>query len=100
VVGSRLDLHDYLWHLDAGRPTPTMPDVRREDVAVALTRLHTAPIDREPLTRELLDEVWSVASRCGFARLYDAAYVAVALRHTATLVTLDRIVGPAELVQP
>jgi predicted nucleic acid-binding protein len=61
------------------------------------------------VTVELLDEAWDIASRYGFARLYDAAYVALAKRHSATLVTLDArlrrspasrlatIVGPTEL---
>lgn len=110
-------LHHYLWHIEASRRTPTMAAMQREDVATALALLHAAPITREALTRDLLDEAWRVASRCGFARLYDAAYVAVALRHDATLVTVDRplhdspagdspagklvrIVGPADLEPP
>ena len=60
-------------------------------------------------TRELLAEAWRTANRCGFARLYDAAYVALAVRTGATLVTLDgrlragpasglvTILGPTEL---
>lgn len=105
-------LHEYLWRIEANRRLPEMGDVTHGEALAALARLHAAPITPEPLARDLLDEAWSVASRCGFARLYDAAYVAVALRHGATLVTVDRplrdgpagklvrIVGPAELAPP
>lgn len=105
-------LHEYLWRIDAGRRTPDMAALRREDVTTALARLHAAPIEREPVTQQIVDEAWAVATRCGFARLYDAAYVAVAIRRAATLVTLDaplragpaaklaRIVGPTELAGP
>jgi predicted nucleic acid-binding protein len=103
-------LHEYLWRIDAARRTPDMAGLAREDVLGAFRRLREAPIERVPLDAALLHEAWRVADRCGFARLYDAAYVALARARGATLVTLDarlhgspaaalvRIVGPLELV--
>ncbi len=82
-------LHEYLWRIDADRRTPDMAGLTREDVLAALQRLLQAPIERAALDQALLTEAWHVADRCGFARLYDAAYVALARQRSATLVTLD-----------
>ena len=102
-------LHEYLWRLEARRPTPDMPTLQRGDVLTGLDRLRRAPVERAAATEDLLDEAWRVANRCGFARLYDAAYVALAIQRGARLVTLDgrlrtgpasrlaAIVGPTEL---
>jgi predicted nucleic acid-binding protein len=102
-------LHEYQWRIDAGRSTPAMPGLVRADVLAAMTSLKLLPVRIVPTTPDLLDEAWHVADRCGLARLYDAAYVALARLEGATLVTLDaalragpaarlvRIVGPTEL---
>jgi predicted nucleic acid-binding protein len=102
-------LHEYVWRIEADRRTPDMAHLTRDDVLTAFSRLHAAPIERVPVDEDVLDEAWDVSSRCGFARLYDAAYVALAQLRRATLVTLDgrlknspasklvKIVGPADL---
>lgn len=103
-------LHEYQWRLEAGHPTPSMPELTLADAQSALAVLHHAPVRIVPTGSELLDEAWRIADRCGFARLYDAAYVALALREGATLITLDAalrrgpasrlitILGPSEIV--
>jgi predicted nucleic acid-binding protein len=87
-----------------------MAPVTRDEVLAPMQRLHVAPVRLSPVDVALLDEAWRVADRCGLVRLYDAAYVALAIRHRARLVTLDGglrngaaarlapIVGPAGLV--
>ncbi|MGH2354055.1 MAG: type II toxin-antitoxin system VapC family toxin [Chloroflexota bacterium] len=103
-------LHEYLWLIEADRRTTDMVDLEREDVLAGLNRLRQAPVQAVPVNVDVVDEAWHVADRCGFAKVYDAAYVAVARLKGATLVTLDRrlcaspaaklvpIVGPADVV--
>jgi predicted nucleic acid-binding protein len=66
-----------------------------------------APISRQA-PRRLLDEAWSVARELGWAKTYDAEYVALARLRGCRLVTLDarlrrgagraiEVIGPAEL---
>ena len=102
-------LHEYAWRIKADRRTPDMETLTTADVLVAVDRLQIAPVDRVSVDTQLLSEAWAVADACGFARLYDAAYVALARAREATLVTLDgrllgspaaeqvRIVGPGEV---
>ena len=102
-------LHEYLWRIDADRRTPDMAGLTRHDVMRALERLRNAPIAPAPVHVPLIEAAWQVADQCGFARLYDAAYVALARLRSATLVTLDArlraspagslvtIIGPADL---
>ena len=101
--------HEYLWRIDADRPTPDMSELQRGDVLAALERLATAKVRMFHVDQSFIQDAWRVADRCGFARLYDAAYVALALQTQSTLVTLDAplrrgpasrlvtILGPAEL---
>jgi predicted nucleic acid-binding protein len=102
-------LHEYQWRIEAGHETVSIPGLTREDVGAAVACLRRAPVRSLPTTAALLDEAWWVADRCGLARLYDAAYVALARLEGARLVTLDAplrrgpaarlatIVGPDEL---
>lgn len=102
-------LHEYVWRIKAGRRTPDMLTLERHDVLTAFRRLQQGPVRAIPTTSDLMAETWRVADRCGFARVYDAAYVAVARLQDAPLVTLDRrlrnspaaklatIVGPTEV---
>lgn len=101
-------LHEYLWRIKAGRRTPDMVALERQDLRTAFRRLQQGPVRAIPTTADLLAETWRVADRCGSARVYDAAYVALARLQHAPLVTLDRrlqnspaaklatIVGPTE----
>lgn len=103
-------LCEYAWRIEARRLVPGMVTTEREDVPVARRRFAAAPIRIVPTTPALIDEAWLVAERCGFARIYDAIYVALARLEGAALVTLDealrngpaarlaRIVGPTELL--
>ena len=103
-------LHEYEWRIGADLQNPNWPGLTRADVQAALVAFRRAPVRIVPTTTALLDEAWRIADRCGLARLYDAAYVALALAEGATLVTLDaalrrgpaarlvRIVGPTELI--
>jgi predicted nucleic acid-binding protein len=54
-----------------------------------LQRLASAPIHRRPHPR-LGQEAWRIADLLGWAKTYDAEYVALAQLLSATLVTLDR----------
>lgn len=78
-----------------------------ELASTALERLRTARVTRVD-DRELLTEAWGVADRLGWARTYDAEYVALARRHDCPLVTLDdrlrrgagrlvQVLGPGDL---
>jgi len=73
----------------------------------ALDRLLDAPIERRS-SRRLYEEALRIAASLGWARTYDAEYVALAKLHACRLVTLDgrlrrgaghivEIVGPTEL---
>jgi predicted nucleic acid-binding protein len=61
----------------------------REEVAVAArSRLLRAPIaQRRP--RHLLERAWEIADELGWAKLYDAHYVALASMLDMPLLTLD-----------
>jgi len=82
-------------------------EISRELAEVALTRLLSAPIaERRP--RRLLERAWEVAEQLGWAKLYDAHYVALASLMNEPLLTLDgrlrrgaagavNVLGPTEL---
>jgi predicted nucleic acid-binding protein len=78
-----------------------------ELAAAALERLRTAPVvlQRPP---ELLDEAWRLAAALGWAKTYDAEYVALARITGSRLLTIDarlklgaarvvNVIGPTEL---
>lgn len=79
-----------------------------DDVAqVALSRLLRAPIARRR-PRHLLERAWTVADQLGWAKLYDAHYVALAAILEQPLLTVDArlrrgasrvvdVLGPTEL---
>jgi predicted nucleic acid-binding protein len=78
-----------------------------EDAHAALTRLLEARIERRS-SRQLYEEAFAVARELGWAKTYDAEYVALARVLGCPLVTLDgrlrrgasklaEIVGPTEL---
>lgn len=62
--------------------------VTRDLAATALARLHDAPISpRRPA--KLFAEAWQVAEELGWAKTYDAEYVALAKLLDCRLVTVD-----------
>jgi predicted nucleic acid-binding protein len=74
---------------------------------LARGRLTTLPITPHG-SAELRDRAWSVAERLGWAKTYDAEYVALAELHGVRLLTIDgrlrrgasrliEVVGPTEL---
>jgi predicted nucleic acid-binding protein len=81
--------------------------ISNELAAEGLVRLKAAPVSaRNP--RRLLDEAWKIADRFGWAKTYDAEYVALAQLLKCRLMTLDSrlrrtasqlvtVVGPADL---
>jgi predicted nucleic acid-binding protein len=74
--------------------------VRRDDAERAHERLERAPVERHA-DDGLGREAWRVADQLGWARTYDAEYVALARLLECPLVTLDlRLVrGAARLVR-
>jgi indolepyruvate ferredoxin oxidoreductase alpha subunit len=82
-------------------------EITREDAQAARRRVEQAPV--EPISRENLgDEAWRLADDLGWAKTYDAEYVALAGLLGCRLVTLDArlrrrterlgfVVSPAEV---
>ena len=78
-----------------------------ELAASALDRLRGAPVEvRDP--ERLVDAAWQLAESLGWAKTYDAEYVALAQLLDCPLVTIDarlargagrvvRIIGPGDL---
>jgi len=82
-------------------------EVTSENAATILARLSRAPV-RARSHRRLGHEAWRIADDLGWAKTYDAEYVALASLLGCRLVTLDArlrrcadrlgfVVGPAEL---
>ncbi|HEV8421660.1 MAG TPA: type II toxin-antitoxin system VapC family toxin [Actinomycetota bacterium] len=93
----RSSLHEALWR----------GEVAEDDARSTLERLSQSPI-RERTHRRLGDEAWQIADELGWAKTYDAEYVALARLLRCRLVTLDGrllrgaarlgfVIGPAEL---
>jgi predicted nucleic acid-binding protein len=81
--------------------------VQTDLARIAVERLDDAPIQRQA-PPELLHEAWRVADELGWAKTYDAEYVALARILNLRLVTLDvrlrrsagrlvRVIGPTEI---
>jgi predicted nucleic acid-binding protein len=94
---ARSALHEAAWRRE----------VTHEKAATLLGRLGSAPV-RARSHRRLGDEAWTLADELGWARTYDAEYVALARLLGCRLVTLDArlrrgaerlgcVVGPTEL---
>jgi predicted nucleic acid-binding protein len=63
-------------------------EISQELADLALTRLLDAPVaERRP--RRLVQQAWKVADELGWAKLYDAHYVALARIMDVPLLTLD-----------
>ena len=82
-------------------------EISRELTAIALDRLATADISaRRP--KGLIQEAWRIADRLGWAKTYDAEYLALARLLKCRLLTTDAkmksagsdlvdVIGPTEL---
>jgi predicted nucleic acid-binding protein len=75
---ARSVIHELLWRRE----------VEREDALTTYRRLDSAPVERVEHP-DLHDEVWRVADEMGWAKTYDAEYVALARLLGCRLVTLD-----------
>jgi predicted nucleic acid-binding protein len=94
---ARSALHELLWR----------GEVDPGDAATTRRRLESCPVERREPAR-LGDEAWRVADELGWAKTYDAEYVALARLLDCRLVTLDArlhratnelgfVVSPSEL---
>jgi hypothetical protein len=111
-------LHEFSWRIASGWPVRQWPGLTIADFQRGFGNLKTAVqpsqgrpalVESVPFDGRLADEAWMVADRCGFAKVYDAATVALARVLGARLVTLDgrlarspaarlaTIVGPTDL---
>jgi predicted nucleic acid-binding protein len=75
---ARSALHELLWRRE----------ITREDAERAHARLERSPVERSRHQR-LGREAWRVADELGWAKTYDAEYVALAGHLGCRLVTLD-----------
>jgi predicted nucleic acid-binding protein len=71
------------------RETVWRGEVELEDGQLTYRRLATGPVERTEHP-DLHEETWRVAEEMGWARTYDAEYVALARLLGCRLVTLDR----------
>lgn len=67
----------------------------------AIDRLAAAPITQSEDRVRLLKEAWAIADQLGWAKTYDAEYVALAQRLDAALLTRDERLrrGVSQLIQ-
>lgn len=70
------------------RETAWRGEIHEEDARATYGRLWQCPVERLDLP-ELHDEAWRVAIEMGWAKTYDAEYVALARLLSCRLVTLD-----------
>ena len=94
---ARSALHETAWR----------GEIDADDAEAARLRLEDCPVER--VDRSALgDQAWRIANELGFAKTYDAEYLALAHLLQCRLVTLDRrlrrgaerlgfVVGPSEL---
>lgn len=75
---ARSVIHETLWRRE----------IAEEDAAATYGRLATCPVERVDHP-DLHDEIWRVATELGWAKTYDAEYVALARLLDCRLVTLD-----------
>ena len=75
---ARSALHELLWR----------GELTREDADATRSRLEHAPIEARR-HRSLGEQAWRIADEFGWARTYDAEYVALAQLLDCRLVTLD-----------
>ena len=94
---SRSTLHELLWR----------GEIVLEDATSARAKLEQSPVERHDHER-LGEEAWRIADELGWAKTYDAEYVALARLLGCRLVTLDErlrrgadrlgfVVSPTEL---
>jgi predicted nucleic acid-binding protein len=94
---ARSALHELLWR----------NEISAEDAAAAHTRLEACPVQARKHAR-LGETAWQIADQLGWAKTYDAEYVALAQLLECRLVTLDArlerstsqlgfVVSPSEL---
>lgn len=94
---ARSALHELVWRRE----------IDAQDAAIARERLERCPVERRSHVR-LGAEAWRLADELGWAKTYDAEYVALAYLLRCRLVTLDArlrrgserlgfVVSPAEL---
>lgn len=90
-------LHEFVWRLGRRLSVAQWPGASISDFQGAFQTLSDT-LDAASSNRKvelhgfhprLADEAWLVADRCGFAKVYDAASVALARRLGCRLVTLD-----------
>ena len=70
------------------RETLRRREIAQEDATATYQRLGTCPVERIERP-DLHDEIWRVATELGWAKTYDAEYVALARLLGCRLVTLD-----------
>jgi predicted nucleic acid-binding protein len=105
----QLDAPTLLWSevTAALRQLEWRGDIEKQDVRDGLQRLREAQITLHP-SSELAHEAWQIAARLGWAKTYDAEYVALAGRLSQRLVTVDarlraaassvvRVIDPTEV---
>ena len=94
---ARSALHELFWR----------GEMTREDAEQAHTRLEHCPVERAR-QRRIGPEAWRIAEDFGWAKTYDAEYIALAQLLKCRLVTLDArlrratdslgiVIGPSEL---